>query len=376
MGPALTALAVSFGQDLLAAASVNYTPRYAVQVESLLAALASHSTGLNFQPQLVQAGYQPPPMKVMRPGQQDPYGQSQHPYGQSQDPYAQQQDPYAQPQDPYAQQQDPYAQPQDPYAQQQDPYAQPQDPYAQQQDPYAQQQDPYAQPQDPYAQQQDPYAQQQDPYAQQQDPYAARQSSDPRRSTRNALIMDVALLAQRYGSSVIEPLKDGATLQDGQGDPTKSDRFKVHFESNCACHVYIIGVDATGKVTPIYPDRSDGTTNPIQPNTPYTLPAGDDWWALDANKGVETIYVVASRTARPDVEAILGDLTNSPPLTRSSRRAVRQPPVLPTTRGLVRVNAQPRSVTIGSQRATIQPQQFINELQGADLAITRWFEHR
>lgn len=59
--PALKTLAIAFGQDLIASASVNYTPRYAEQVESLLVALAREGTGLDVEPQLTASGYRPPP---------------------------------------------------------------------------------------------------------------------------------------------------------------------------------------------------------------------------------------------------------------------------------------------------------------------------
>ena len=44
--PALAQLGVAFGQDVLSATSVNYTPRYAVQVEQLLVAMAREMTGV------------------------------------------------------------------------------------------------------------------------------------------------------------------------------------------------------------------------------------------------------------------------------------------------------------------------------------------
>lgn len=58
--PALRTLAIAFGQDLIASASVNYTPRYAEHVESLLVALARKGTGLDIEPQIPDSGYRPP----------------------------------------------------------------------------------------------------------------------------------------------------------------------------------------------------------------------------------------------------------------------------------------------------------------------------
>ena len=67
---------MAFGQDLLAATAVNYTPRYAIEVENLLAAMARHATGLQFQGQLAQAGYQPPAPDYLRQDPPGAYGQA------------------------------------------------------------------------------------------------------------------------------------------------------------------------------------------------------------------------------------------------------------------------------------------------------------
>jgi hypothetical protein len=66
VAPALLKLGLSFGQDLLAAASVNYAPRYASQLETLLTVLASEVTGMKFEARLARQGYQPPPSEYLR----------------------------------------------------------------------------------------------------------------------------------------------------------------------------------------------------------------------------------------------------------------------------------------------------------------------
>ena len=58
--PALAQFGIAFGQDLRAAASVNYSSRYAREIETLLVAMARQMSGLEFQAQLVAAGYAPP----------------------------------------------------------------------------------------------------------------------------------------------------------------------------------------------------------------------------------------------------------------------------------------------------------------------------
>ncbi len=409
VGPALTSLALAFGQDLIAAASVNHAPRYAVEVESLLVALASQATGMQFQSQLAASGYQAPPPRYQRQnngGYQDVYasnnpygGQSNNPYAQqSTDPYGQQpSDPYAQQSgDPYAQQSsDPYAQqPSDPYAQQSgdpytqesgDPYAQQSsDPYAQQSsDPYAQQSgDPYAQSSsDPYTQQaSDPYAQQSnDPYAQRQDAYANRPQPGTAYPVRGLtpMQMDVTILAQRAGTNRLVEIEDGDTLVDGGDDPASGDLLKVQFRTNCDCFVYVIGVDATGYVAQIYPDPEENHRNPVRSGTSYLVPAGrEDWWALDAFKGIEQVYFVASYVQRDDIEATLGSLAGMPRnVDPATYRPVAQPAVVPATRGLVKVKARPVQVPSGNSTVEITPTTFSSQQPGNEVVVTRWFRH-
>ena len=390
VGPALTALAINFGQDLIAAASVNHAPRYAQEVESLLVALARQTTGLNMQATLAQNGYQRPAPAYAQ-NQQANQGyynnttQQTNPYGQSNDPYAQQNDPYAQSNDPYGQQNDPYAQTNDPYGQQtndpygqqtNDPYGQQtNDPYGQQtNDPYGQQSnDPYAQANDPYAQPSDPYGQASDPYGQVSDPYAenAVRSLAP-------IELEASILAQRAGSSRLVAIEDGEVLRDGGADPASGDLLKVHFSVNCACYVYVIGVDATGYVAQIYPDASEGHQNPVTPGQGYLIPASDeDWWAMDTFKGVEQVFFVASYTQRDDIQQVLTRMADEPrELQTQQYQPVQQAAFVPATRGLVKVKKPAVQVSAGGVSQSITPTMFSSSEATGEVVVTRWFQHQ
>ena len=368
VAPALTALVISFGQDLIAAASVNHAPRYAQEMEALLIALARQSTGLQMQPILAQSGYQRPPPRYVVNQQQANQRQNTG-YNQNNGPYAQPDDPYAQPNDPYAQPDDPYAQPNDPYAQSDDAYAQPNDPYAQPDDAYAQ-------PNDPYAQPDDPYAQQNDPYAQANDPYATGSGSAMMRGIK-PIELEATILTQRAGSTNLVAIEDGEILRDGGSNPASGDLLKVHFSANCACYVYVIGVDATGYVAQIYPDAEEGHANPVAPDQSFMVPQGPlDWWAMDAFKGVEQVFFVASFTPRDDIEQVLERMANIP---RSAQpqdyQPVRKPVTIPVTRGLVKVKTQPVLVQVASGTQSITPTLFSTEETGGELVVTRWFMH-
>ena len=395
VAPAITAAAIEFGQDLLASAAQNHTPQYASQLEKLLLAMVREQTGWDLQPRLQQQYAQRPPYGQAYP--QGQYGQQQNPYQQ---PYPQ--DPYAQPQDPYAQQypQDPYAQPQDPYAQQypQDPYAQPQDPYAQPQDPYAQPQDPYAQPQDPYAQQypQDQYVQASPaqgypggvPRTRGLRPGSSQEAAfkQPQQESKTSpglvpVAMDVALLAQRKaadGTVTLEAIQDGAVLHDGRGDPKAGDKIKISFKANCDCYVYVIGVDATGWVAQIFPDPDSALKNPVQRDREYLLPEGNLWWGLDDYRGTETIYFLASKTRRSDIEDAVATLAKNKRTVPPDFRPVQTAAVVPATRGLVKVeDAAPLSVQSQTgETFDVTPTAFLSTASDSDLVITRWFKHQ
>lgn len=364
VAPALTALMMAFGQDMLAATAVNYSPRYAVEVENLLAVLARHATGLEFQGQLAQAGYQPPPPRYLERQQTGPYGAYPQTAGTGgyQDPY--QSGGY---QDPY---QDPYQGPYQPGGDQ-DLYGQTPPGYGGQPG-YGQ-----AVYQDPYAAQQAGYGGAPSGY---QDPYAVPAGGYQTRSigSEAPVSLGVALLVQRAGSDRLEVVQDGDVLRDGRGDPSRGDLLRVHFQANCACWVYVIGIDATGFVARIFPDPDDALTNPVQPGVNYLMPGGSQWWALDDHRGVEQIYFVASREPRPDIEAAVAQLAGQPRRTGGdSYQPVREPAIVPVTRGLVKVDA-PAPVRVpmgGAAPAVVTPTIFTNSDQTTDVVITRWFRH-
>ncbi|NOX52254.1 MAG: DUF4384 domain-containing protein [Gammaproteobacteria bacterium] len=397
--PVLTQLALSFGQDLLAAASANYTPRYALQVEKLLAVLATESTGLAFQPQLAQSGFQ---NEAPRYQQQYQQRQQRQQARQNSSGYPQYQNPqYQNPQYQLPQNQQPqYQQPQYQEPQYQEPQYQEQypgtttndDPYGDSSydstsydnssyddDPYGQEYDNSSYDDDPYGQAYDDSSYNDDPYAEvastdEQDPYSDEYySNNQYRGVRSAITMDVAILAQKQGSSGLTVVEDGDILYDGKGVPNNGDKIKIHFKTNCQCYVYIIGIDATGYVAKIFPDEEESLTNPVGGNVNHRIPQGNSWWALDDQPGLEHIFFIASRSPRPDIEDAVAQLAGQPRTNQPFRiQAVTQPAIVPT-RGLIKTKGEPTQL---AAMATFSPQQFSNQISGADLIVTRWFQHK
>ena len=190
--------------------------------------------------------------------------------------------------------------------------------------------------------------------------------------------LGVALLARRAGTDELEAIDDGDTLVDGRGDPSRGDLLRIHFQANCTCWVYVIGIDATGYVARIFPDPDSALSNPVTAGANYLMPGGSQWWALDDHRGVEQIYFVASRERRPDIEAAIEQLAGQPrQLNSGSYQPVSEPAIVPVTRGLVKVAAPaPVGVPMGEGApAVVTPTIFTNAESATDVVVTRWFRH-
>jgi hypothetical protein len=108
------------------------------------------------------------------------------------------------------------------------------------------------------------------------------------------------------GSQQAQSVADGETL-------TQNDNYKVTLQSNLPCYIYIAQLDSTGKLDPIFPSQHAAGSNPVQPYTPYSVPEGNQWFFLDQNSGIETIYFIASRDRRSDIEEMFYTFQNTNP---------------------------------------------------------------
>lgn len=193
------------------------------------------------------------------------------------------------------------------------------------------------------------------------------------------LALDVAVLREAVvdGRSVPEPLEDGAVVHDGYGRPDDGDNLKLTFRANQRCWVYVVAVDSTGWAQPLFPGGLGGGTNPVEPGRTVSIPEGSLWMYLDAYRGTETFFFVASRTPRPDLEEVLAGL--------SARSRPVLPPEVSTIQGETGVarglaGVRPGAGTTvqtrdGVVHENVGSQRFLGQLGGADLVITRWLRH-
>ncbi len=309
--------------------------------------------------------------KVQRPDQQQYPGQ----YGYSDPQYPQTQ--YPEPQ--YPQTQYPESQyPQTQYPETQDPQTQyPESQYPQTQ--YPETQDPYSQyPGMQYPESQYPSSQYPDQSANQPgypqqgwepwgDPFP-----DPSQRVvvdRNALSIDFALL-RTFGDE-FAMMPDGARLRDGVNRPESGDRFGIAFSTTESAYVYIVNIDATGWAQTLfpYPDIA-GFKNPVAPGRSVLLP-NEQLYGLDDARGVETVFVLVSRTPNVELENALVPLRGRERSAYASSRGVDERVSMPMVgqRGLVGI------VPGVTQAQGVSLDRFFAAPTTGELAFSRWFVH-
>lgn len=193
-----------------------------------------------------------------------------------------------------------------------------------------------------------------------------------------ALELDVTLLREVVvdGRAIPVPIADGDTLRDGVGRDTDGDNLKIQVRPGAACFLYVISVDSTGWAQPLFPGGLSRGRNPVAAQQTVTFPDGNEWLYLDEYRGIETVYVLASRDRRDDIEAILDDLSlleRDPP---SEPESVEEPPIVTRGFGGTRPSSTPAQV-VGSDgtRHQLAVQSFLGTGGASGLVVTRWFRH-
>lgn len=180
--------------------------------------------------------------------------------------------------------------------------------------------------------------------------------------------IDVVMEDVVNGRYQVRPVTDGETL-------TRDNNYKVRFQCNMQCYIYVAQLDATGKIDPIFPSEFVPGGNPLRPNILYSAPPDNDWFYLDENTGRETIYFVVSRTRRTDIEQKFRQITEmNRTLVQSTPVSLEESWII--TRGIGgsrKGRQQSVSFQDGSQG---QYASTIFSSSGADLVLTRWFYHR
>ena len=206
------------------------------------------------------------------------------------------------------------------------------------------------------------------------------------------LELEVALLREHVvdGRVVLEPIVDGDTLRDEYGPSGVGDNFKITFRANAECYVYLVSIDSTALVQPVFPVYSlaaaqPGASNPVQAGRAYMIPDGAESIQLDSYRGIEHFYFLASRTRRADLEGQLQAFAAYKRPDDPSRKKGEGDEVAVATvtehavasRG---IKQSRQGVVAGVQTsqgttAPVNTQVFFGAKGEGDILVTRWFRH-
>ena len=209
--------------------------------------------------------------------------------------------------------------------------------------------------------------------------YQTTQSAAPQPTAATPISLDVLLVKKKMVNGVQSylPIKDGDILLDGRGNPQAGDKFRVMFRANSDCYVYVIAVDGSAWAQGLFPSASSPFANPVKAGQQHILPEGTIWFSLDQFKGIETIFVVASRAPRQDIEQILTTITGRERHPAEKPLAVSEPAIIPNGYSGARAASSPFAFqTSHNQQQELRPTTYFVKTAGEDLRITRWFQHQ
>jgi hypothetical protein len=201
-------------------------------------------------------------------------------------------------------------------------------------------------------------------------------------SGRAAIELDIAIMkeVEVEGRFLPVPIENGEVVRDGGGVEDAGDNLKICFRASTPCFVYVIGIDATGWVSVLYPDEPFEEVGLVVAQKEYLIPEGNVWYFLDQYRGVETVYFVASHERRIELESILTRLrSKTRPAFPPGREVaqVEEVAVVERLRGFAgkRTGRATLVPTRDDRKQEVTPTQFFSEFADADLVITRWFNH-
>lgn len=210
-------------------------------------------------------------------------------------------------------------------------------------------------------------------------PYQPQGATETAQSAAAPISLDVLLVKKHLVNGVQSylPIKDGDILLDGRGNPQAGDKFRVMFRANTDCYVYVIAVDGTAWAQGLFPTASTPFANPVKAGQQYVLPEGTNWFSLDQFKGIETVFVVASRAQRQDIEQILTTITGRERNPAEKPQGVSEPAIIPNGYAGARPGSSPFAFqTSQNQQQELLPTTYFVKTAGEDLRITRWFRHQ
>lgn len=199
------------------------------------------------------------------------------------------------------------------------------------------------------------------------------------------LALQVAVLKRAIegGDVGAEAIADGDVLYDGWGEDPHADRLKVYFSPSEDAYVYVIAIDAIGRVQPLFPRQYPDTTNPVPAGAQIVLPEASDWYGLDKYTGIQHVFFYASRAPQRSLVAQMARFATRPLPEPSGEKvhAVTEPTVVERdviqARGLTNVRPMEVVEIPGEGDATEAVEAMrVGGLEAGDVIVSRYFEHR
>lgn len=107
----------------------------------------------------------------------------------------------------------------------------------------------------------------------------------------------------------IIPIDDNTILKENDG-------IRIFFQPADDCYIYTFFYDSNNIMTLLFPDDYNYyKKNSALKGIKYFLPDPWDWYLLDNNPGIETIYFIASTSRLTDIEKLIKKLDDKNPDT-------------------------------------------------------------
>jgi len=135
------------------------------------------------------------------------------------------------------------------------------------------------------------------------------------------LTFDWAFVKRGPAGSIIQlDFKERVGIVEG-------DLFKIFIRPVGTGYVYVFLHDSSGGMDLVFPASFREFDTKACMNRPSFIPAGEDWFTLDGNRGIETFHLVASSERLQDLESLYAtyrELSASPRASATAIGAARQ----------------------------------------------------
>lgn len=149
-------------------------------------------------------------------------------------------------------------------------------------------------------------------------------------------------------------------------DVKSGDSIRVMMRASNSCYVYLFNIDATEKVSLVFPHDNVKYGNPIEPNREYQFPESlDEGFTFDSNTGMEEFYFVVLRSESKEMK----DLVKLAKEGKLKPSDLKSNPII-TSKGLI---ANPQKVKIDIKQKIPELKTEVKRIMGMPKDFTDTF---